>query len=116
MFCTKCGKELYDGDRFCAHCGAEVREAKRSKYDDVVFNPPFRMEAQRKTEEIIRSTESQAAAAKRETVTFDWNLDGFPKSQPRKTEDVDFNWDSVIDRRGSSRQIKVEKIQREPEQ
>ena len=116
MFCTKCGKELYDGDRFCAHCGAEVREAKRSKYDDVVFNPPFRMEAQRKTEEIIRSTESQAAAAKRETVTFDWNLDGFPKSQPRKTEDVDFNWDSVIDRRGSSRQIKVEKIQPEPEQ
>lgn len=116
MFCTKCGKELYDGDRFCAHCGAEVREVKHSKYDDVVFNPPFRMEAQRRTEEIIRSTENQPAAAKRETVAFDWNLDGFPKTQPRKTEDVDFNWDSVVDRRGSSRQIKVEKIQPEPEQ
>ncbi len=114
MFCTKCGKELHDGDRFCAHCGAEVREAKHSRYDDVVFNPPFRMEAQRRTEEILKSTEAQAAASKRETVAFDWNLDGFPSAQPRKTEDVDFNWSSVVERRGASRQIKVEKI--EPEQ
>jgi len=114
MFCTKCGKELHDGDRFCAHCGAEVRETKHSKYDDVVFNPPFRMEAQRRTEEILRNTESQKAAEKRETVAFDWNLDGFPSAQPRKTEAVDFNWSSVVERRGTSRQIKVEKI--EPEQ
>ena len=116
MFCTKCGKELHDGDRFCAHCGSEVREARHSKYDDVVFNPPFRMEAQRRTEEIIRSTETQAAkAAKRESVAFDWNLDGFPSAQPRKTEAVDFNWDSVVERRNSSRQVKVEKIQPEKE-
>ena len=26
MFCTKCGKKLYDGDSFCAYCGAKVRE------------------------------------------------------------------------------------------
>ena len=45
MFCTKCGKELYDGDKFCAYCGAAVREPKLAKYDDVVFNPPFKIEA-----------------------------------------------------------------------
>lgn len=116
MFCTKCGKELYDGDRFCAHCGAAVREAKRARYDDVVFNPPFKIEAERRTEEILKTTEPPQPAPKgRETVSFDWNLEGFPSAQPRKTEDVDFNWDSVIERRNSSRSIAVEKIEPEPE-
>jgi len=115
MFCTKCGKELHDGDRFCGNCGAEVRAAKHSKYDDVVFNPPFRMEAQRRTEEILKSTESQTGQKKREAVSFDWNLDGFPAAQPRKTEEVDFNWDSVVERRNGTRQVKVEKIQPEHE-
>lgn len=116
MFCTKCGKELYDGDRFCAHCGAAVREAKRARYDDVVFNPPFKIEAERRTEEILKTTEPPKPASKgRETVSFDWNLEGFPSAQPRKTEDVDFNWESVIERRNNSRGIAVEKIEPEPE-
>ena len=25
MFCTNCGKKLYDGDRFCGNCGRKVR-------------------------------------------------------------------------------------------
>ena len=54
MFCTKCGKELYEGDRFCAFCGAEVRSRSASKNDDIVFNPPFKLEAQKKTEEILK--------------------------------------------------------------
>ena len=29
MFCTKCGKELHEGDRFCSRCGAKVREEER---------------------------------------------------------------------------------------
>ena len=37
--------------------------------------------------------------AKRETVAFDWNLEGFPTTRPQKTEDVDFNWDSVLEKR-----------------
>ena len=116
MFCTKCGKELYDGDRFCAHCGAEVREPKRARYDDVVFNPPFKLEAEKRTEEILRATETPKPEHKsRETVAFDWNLEGFPSAQPRKTEAVDFNWDSVVERRNSSRGITVEKIQPEKE-
>lgn len=116
MFCTKCGKELYDGDRFCAHCGAEVREPKRARYDDVVFNPPFKLEAEKRTEEILRAQERpQPEQKKRETVSFDWNLEGFPSAQPRKTEDVDFNWDSVIEKRNNSRGISVEKIQPEQE-
>ena len=46
MFCTNCGKELNPGDRFCANCGCEVKASQTEKrqYDNVVFNPPFRME------------------------------------------------------------------------
>ncbi len=101
MFCTKCGKELQEGDRFCAYCGAEARNRMPSKNDEVVFNPPFKIEAQKKTEEILRATEErkEQEKAKRESVSFGWNLEGFPKESSRKTEDVDFNWDSVLDRR-----------------
>lgn len=101
MFCTKCGKELYEGDRFCAYCGAEVRAQRHSKNDEIVFNPPFKIEAQKKTEEILKAAEERkdTEKEKKETVSFDWNLDGFPAAQPKKTEDVDFNWDSVLERR-----------------
>lgn len=102
MFCTKCGKELYEGDRFCAFCGAEVRNRSASKNDNIVFNPPFKLEAQKKTEEILKAAEErreEEKKAKRETVAFDWNLEGFPTTRPQKTEDVDFNWDSVLEKR-----------------
>ena len=116
MFCTKCGKELYEGDKFCAHCGAEVREPKRARYDDVVFNPPFKIEAEKRTDEILKNSETpKPAEPKRETVDFNWNLEGFPSSQPRKTEDVDFNWDSVIERRNNSRSQNDERPPVEPE-
>lgn len=100
MFCTKCGKELYEGDKFCAFCGAEVRDRIPAKNDEVVFNPPFKIEARKKTEEILKAVEARKEeTAKKETVTFDWNLEGFPAPRPKKTEDVDFNWDSVLERR-----------------
>lgn len=28
-YCTNCGKELRDGDKFCSHCGEPVREAEK---------------------------------------------------------------------------------------
>ncbi len=107
MFCTKCGKELYDDDKFCAYCGAEVRVRPASKEAEVVFNPPFKIEAQKRTEEILKATEERKqeaqeqaqARTKSESVDFDWNLDGFPTAKPRKTEEVDFNWDSVVEKR-----------------
>ena len=48
MFCTKCGKELREGDNFCAHCGNKVRpdlvpEKEERRYSEVVFNPPFKI-------------------------------------------------------------------------
>ena len=31
MFCTKCGRPLHDGDKFCAYCGTKVREEDRQE-------------------------------------------------------------------------------------
>ena len=119
MFCTKCGKELNEGDRFCAYCGAAVRAQRHSKNDEVVFNPPFKIEAQKKTEEILKASEERkdTETAKRETVSFNWNLDGFPTAQPKKTEDVDFNWDSVLERKNrgfAPIEAAIEKIEPKP--
>lgn len=103
MFCTNCGKELHEGDRFCAHCGTKVREEEPKARQEIVFNPPFRAEAERRTSEIFRGFSETSEEPKKprqtEPAHFDWNLDGFPSGESKKTEDVDFNWDSVMDRK-----------------
>lgn len=115
MFCTKCGNLLHDGDRFCAHCGAKVREEERRdlreapKYEEVVFNPPFREEAEKRTRRIAEES-PYSTEPKKEAVHFDWNLEGFPGRDGRKEDDFELNWDEVIERRRDSKPIKVEKI------
>ncbi len=120
MFCTKCGKKLHEGDIFCAHCGTKVREdllfksevkpAPRStRYDDVVFNPPFKAEAERRTQH-IEETSPYSNEPKKERVEFNWNLDGFPVTQRKKDDDFVINWDSVIEKKKEERAVTVEKI------
>lgn len=111
MFCTNCGKKLYDGDKFCAHCGTKVRteepKVRQTQPQEIVFNPPFKVEAERRTSEIFRGFASEEvkkeAPRKTEPANFDWNLDGFPGAAPKKTEEVNFNWDSVVERRNERR-------------
>ncbi len=110
MFCTNCGKELHEGDRFCANCGTKTRkEAPKPKEvsQDVVFNPPFKVEAEQRTAEIYKGFASEVEETPKprrtESVSFDWNLEGFPQEQ-RKTEEINFNWDTVIERRNRQKQ------------
>ena len=117
MFCTKCGRQLHEGDKFCAHCGARVRQddkpeipAERSRYEEVVFNPPFRAEAERRTKQISDEVSRYSSEPKRETVHFDWNLEGFPTSGARRNDDFELNWDAVIERRREPKPVTVEKI------
>lgn len=115
MFCTKCGKELYPGDRFCAYCGAEVRNHEKPRYEDIVFNPPFKIEAEKKTQEILQAVaQPQEAPTPKQaaSVAFDWELEDTPRRKSQKTDDVDFNWESVLERRNLSRtqEINIEKI------
>ncbi len=117
MFCTKCGKPLHDGDKFCAHCGAKVREegrqeapAGQSRYEEVVFNPPFRAEAERRTRQISDEVSKYSDEPKKETVHFDWNLDGFPTRDSRRKDDFELNWDTVIEKKRQPSPVNVEKI------
>ena len=109
MFCTNCGKKLHDGDKFCANCGTKVRKDTpevKPVSNDIVFNPPFKVEAEKRTNEIYRGFVSDKPEEEKkrpaEPVNFDWNLSGFPQ-ETRKTDDVDFNWDSVVERRNQQR-------------
>ena len=88
MFCTKCGKELYPGDRFCAYCGAEVRNHEKPRYEDIVFNPPFKIEAEKKTQEILQAVaQPQEAPTPKQTasVAFDWELEDTPRRKSQET-------------------------------
>lgn len=115
MFCTKCGNPLHDGDKFCAHCGAKVREdiareaSDSQKYEEVVFNPPFRQEAERRTKQLTEEG-PYSKEPKKESVHFDWNLDGFPDRDSKKDDDFELNWEAVIERRREPKPVTVEKI------
>ena len=122
MFCTKCGRELKPNDRFCAHCGTEVTQPQdaQNKYDNVVFNPPFRMEAEKKTAQILKNREDfrgfkeLAEENNKRTVKtkakMDWNLDGFPESLTANNGKSGFDWGSVVERRKSGRALGYEKL------
>ena len=122
MFCTNCGKELKPNDRFCANCGCEVKasQTESRKYDNVVFNPPFRMEADKKTAQILKNREEFSGfkeiadennrRSARSKAKMDWNLDGFPESITSQTRKSSFDWDSVIERKNSGRSMGFEKI------
>ncbi len=66
MFCQECGNPLNEGDKSCKICGTPVRDEP-----DV---PNFKIDSENEVE----------------SNTLNWNLNGFPK--PKKTEDIDFDW------------------------
>ena len=121
MFCTNCGKELNPGDRFCANCGCEIKasQSEKRKYDNVVFNPPFRKEADKRTAQILKNREDftgfkgiakeNSKRNAKSKAKMDWNLDGFPESITARNKSG-FDWNSVVERRNSGRSMGLEKI------
>lgn len=76
MYCKKCGKRLADGDKFCGNCGTKI--------DASEINIGF-------AEEEPKPKKNFDFGA------FNWDLDGYPDEDKAKTEDVDFNWNTVLD-------------------
>lgn len=76
MYCKKCGKKLADGDRFCGICGTKI--------DVSDINIGF-------AEEETKPKKNFEFGA------FNWDLDGYPDEEKAKTEDVDFNWNTVLE-------------------
>ena len=76
MYCKKCGKKLADGDKFCGNCGTKI--------DVSEINIGF-------AEEEPKPKKNFDFGA------FNWDLDGYPDEDKAKTEDVDFNWNTVLE-------------------
>lgn len=76
MYCKKCGKRLADGDKFCGNCGTRI--------DASEINIGF-------AEEETKPKKNFDFGA------FNWDLDGYPDEDKAKTEDVDFNWNTVLE-------------------
>ena len=76
MYCNKCGKRLADGDKFCGNCGTKI--------DVSEINIGF-------AEEEPKPKKNFDFGA------FNWDLDGYPDEDKAKTEDVDFNWNTVLE-------------------
>ncbi|MGN0658434.1 MAG: hypothetical protein ACI4LA_02385 [Emergencia sp.] len=92
MYCKNCGKFLGEGDRFCSGCGTRVEED---------FVPAFR----REEEEPPAVQEPEPPVRPKRSFhieEFNWDLDGYPTAR-KKTEDVDFNWSSVLEEKRQSR-------------
>ena len=78
MYCKKCGKRLADGDKFCGNCGTKI--------DASEINIGF--------------AEDEPKPKKNfDFGAFNWDLDGYPDEDKAKTEDVDFNWNTVLEER-----------------
>lgn len=101
MFCKNCGKLLGDDDRFCAGCGTKVIvEEPKAVEPEPMFFVEKREEPEKvkKVKKVIHLDE------------FNWDLDGYPTT-PRKTEDVDFNWGSVLETKEKKPEPVEEKLE-----
>lgn len=93
MYCTKCGKQVSETDKFCSQCGNPI-EAEE-------FVPAFMKELKN----IESAVESAPIAEPKEVKIvhhdeFDWNLDGYPQ-ESRRTDDINFEWESVVNKRAA---------------
>ncbi len=104
MFCKNCGKLLGSDDKFCAECGTKVT-VERPKA--ATMEPMFFVE---KREEPVIEKKPKRVIHLDE---FNWNLDGYP-TENRKTEDVDFDWASVLEEKGRKPEPKPVQLNPEP--
>lgn len=74
MYCKKCGKKLADGDRFCGNCGT------RTEVSSMGF-----------------SEEPEKPKKNFDFGSFNWDLEGYPDAEKSTTDDIDFNWNSVLE-------------------
>lgn len=83
MYCKNCGKLLEEGDKFCSGCGTKVEETAFAQSKPV--------------SEVHKEAAEEKPKKKIHIEEFNWDLDGYPTSQNKKTEDIDFDWASVLE-------------------
>lgn len=103
MYCKNCGKFLSTDAKFCSECGTKVEvEAPKPKAPEPMF--------------FTRESEPEVKPEKPKKVVhldeFNWDLEGYPTT-PKKTEDVDFNWASVLEEKARVSSPKVSQPKKE---
>ena len=78
--CTRCNTLLLPNTKFCTECGMNVRE--------MVFPAAA---AKPKTEE------NTSVKRSFHIDEFNWDTNGYPTAERKKTEDIDFNWGSFAE-------------------
>lgn len=79
MYCRNCGKWLNGDDKFCSKCGTKAEEE---------FVPAFRENY---------AGEKEKPSKKFHIEEFKWDLEGYPTAKAARTEEVNFDWNSVMD-------------------
>ena len=118
MYCRKCGKKLFDDDRFCSACGTKVLQEtnfvnisdEEVVYNNVLSQDKEPMHFQWKPGSVDTNKKEQQAkhgqksaqhhqeilesniAGKKSDTEFVWNLHDFSNLEPKKTQDIQFNW------------------------
>ena len=103
MICKECGHLLNEGNKFCPNCGAKVvargpvpnMGASKSKLDDLMSNLNQTTEPQKASENW--TTEAPKHKRDFQFEEINWNLDGYPTEGKKETEEIDFNWEAVVE-------------------
>ena len=105
MICKNCGHMLGATDRFCPNCGSRVVIDTPAPQEDAGFTPSFRRTEERPQASSSASAEEGTARKKRhfEFEEFNWDLSGFPTEKRKKTEEINFSWESVHEDRKARR-------------
>lgn len=80
MYCKNCGKPYTTSDKFCSNCGAKIEAEPEIKEEKTAAAP----------------ADAEKPKRRFHIDDFNWDLDGYPTDN-KKTEDVDFNWASVME-------------------
>ncbi|MCR5481275.1 MAG: zinc-ribbon domain-containing protein [Clostridia bacterium] len=92
MYCSRCGKALRDGDRFCSFCGAKVFRTdieQPENGDEIVYNPDFNEEEQSRdvSAEVGEDRRTTGAPAFESTVrATEKSTEYFEEQKPQKEQ------------------------------
>ena len=81
MYCSKCGKEIADGSRFCSFCGSPVAEMPSPVQEPEV-------------PEVTPEPEAEPEPVRKPFIEeINWNVNEYPDTDTiEKTDDIDFDW------------------------
>lgn len=106
MYCKKCGKKLDYGDKFCSGCGTNITPDIISP--DPIDKKEDNFVEKKMTFKDFERDEKESIGKKVEAnffiEDFDWDLDGFPEERDTSEEDLEFDWNPVLEEKNKKKE------------